>query len=128
MPTSRRRPWRTSLESRATLAGMADMLQTAVVRLLTFASFVFVLAWLWHWLQIFRNTPVLGIPVDAAGRPIVHPANFDTFPYFTTAIVFALLAVVAWIVPDPAHLSKADMLLYTTLVTCVLVLGVWLGR
>jgi hypothetical protein len=111
-----------------TLAGMARKLDIAVVRLLCLASFAFVVRGIWRWIQIFWNMPVLGILVDAAGRPVVHPANLDTFPYFSVAVVCGLCAMIAASMPDPEHFSLADMFITTTMVAVVLGVGVWLAR
>ncbi len=104
---------------------MATRLKIAVIGLLTLASIVFVLGWLWRWIQIFLNTPVLGVIVDNAGRPVIHPANYDTFPYLSVAFACGLLAILLWVFPE--RFSLRDLLLATTLVAVVLGLGVWLA-
>jgi hypothetical protein len=105
---------------------MAHKLHIAVTVLLALTSFAFVLGGLWRWIHVFLNTPVLGVIVDSGGRPVIHPANFDTFPYFTVAVVCGLCGIIAAMVPDPEHFSPADMLFATTLVASVLTFGVWL--
>ncbi|MGE3241375.1 MAG: hypothetical protein AB7G28_07860 [Pirellulales bacterium] len=106
---------------------MARKLQIAVTTLLAFTSLAFVMGGLWRWILIFWHMPVLAIEVDAAGQPIVHPANFDTFPYFSVALVIGLCAIISAMVPDPEHFSIADMLFATALVAIALTAGVWLA-
>jgi len=106
---------------------MARKLQIAVTVSLALTSFAFVLRGLWRWLLIFNNSSGLAIQVDANGHRIVHPANFDTFPYFTVALVCGLCAIIAAKVPNPEHFSLADMLFATGLVASALTFGVWLA-
>jgi hypothetical protein len=106
---------------------MARKLQVGMVVSLAAASFAFVLRGLWRWILIINSSGGLGAQLDASGRPIVHPANFDAFPYFTLAVVCGLCAIIAAMVPDAKHFSVADMLFATMLVAGALTFGVWLA-
>lgn len=106
---------------------MARMLQIILVALLSVAAFAFAAQGCWWWIEFFLHTPVLGVVLDAAGQPIVDPANFDRFPYFSVAVVCGLCAMIVGTKPEPERFSIKDAFTATTLLAFALGLGVWLA-